>query len=474
VGTQRRWLVCALLASALVAPACGNRLSHEEVLAQNGVGAAGQRAAGGAVGAGDGSAGGDTVSGAAQGSADATGANGGTGGGSGAGAVAGTSGGGAGGTGTGAETASGAGAGTKAPLKIAMVGWLSGIGGQTTTPARDVLVAWSKWVNAKGGINGHPVQLYVADDGGNEARSVSIVRDLYENKHIIALVYYGSGSAVAVANYAKSVSLPIIGGVTVEAVWNQNPMMFPASASTDGHFWGAAKLALDAGAKKVATVYCTEVSSCQQSNDTFVKYAKELGLEVVYQGRISFTQPDYTAECLQMHNAGAQAVVPVTENSSIVRLAQSCDRQGYKPTWDLSTTNDGMVKLPQFDNAIGAVISFPWFLHGDSPAIAEYTQALQKYAPGRVDDGVDFQSGAWVAGKLFERAAAKVSDNPTKDEILEGLWAMRGESLGGLLPGGLARTFTRNQPTPETFCVFDPRIQGGKWVAPRGTTPICR
>jgi branched-chain amino acid transport system substrate-binding protein len=329
-------------------------------------------------------------------------------------------------------------------------------------------------VNAKGGINGHPVNLLIADDGGNESRSVSIVQDFVENKHAVALVNYSGGSAVGVSNYAKSKGVPIIGGNIIEPVWTQNPMMFPTNAATEGHFWGAARQAKNAGVTKIATVFCTEVTACQQSNDTFVKFAQDEGLQVVYQGRISFTQPDYTADCLQMKGNGAQVVVPITENSSTVRLAQSCGRQDYKPVYDLQAVNDGMAQIPEFDNAIGNLAYFPWFLHSGSPALDEYVQALQKYAPNNVTYGVDVQGGGWMAGKLFEQAAQGVSDNPTSQEILEGLWKMNGETLGGLLQGGVARTFTRDQPTPETYCVYATKIQGGAWAAPDGLSPVCR
>jgi len=359
-------------------------------------------------------------------------------------------------------------------LIVGMVGWLSGIGGGTGTYSRDVLVAWSKSVNAKGGINGHPIQLYVADDGGDDSRSVSIVRDFVENKHVIALLDYFGGSAVGVGNYVKTKNVPIIGGNIIEPVWSQNPMLFPQNAGTEGHFWGAAKLAVAAGVKKVATVYCTEVSACSQSNDTFLKYAQAAGLQVVYQGRISFTQPDYTADCLQMRNAGAQAVVPITENTSTIRLAQSCGRQQFHPIYDLQAVDDAVATIPEFEGSIGNLASFPWFLHSGSPPLAEYGQALQNYAPSHLNDGVDSQTDGWLAGKIFEKAAANVSDNPTSQEILAGLWGMKNESLGGLLEGGDVRTYTQGQPTPDTFCVYATKVQGGKWLAPQDLTPTCR
>lgn len=475
-------LAAGLTASILVVvvAGCGNRLSRDEILAQNvttgdasssGVDAGEDRAAGADAGAGD--TGGDDVTGPGE---AAAGADPGAGSAPAAGSVGATAGlaGGAGGGAGGGTAPAAQGGGAKKPIVIGMVGWLSGIGGQTSAATRDVVVAWSKSVNAKGGIKGHPVQLLVADDGGNESRSLSIARDFVENKGAVALLAYSGGSAVAVSNYAKSKNIPVVGGSVIEQLWTQNPMMFPQNSATDGHFWGAAKLAADRGVKKVATVYCAEVPACQQSNETFVKHAKSLGLQVVYEGRISFTQPDYTAECLQMRSAGVESVVPITENSSTVRLAQSCSRQDFKPIYNIQAANTSMEKVPEFDGAIGNLAYFPWFLYGGAPALDEYGEALKKFAPNRITNGVDAMAGGWMAGKIFERAAQNVSDNPTSAEILEGLWAMKGFDVGGLQPGGMARTFNRNQPTGETFCVYETKITGGKWTAPRGLNPVCR
>jgi branched-chain amino acid transport system substrate-binding protein len=160
-----------------------------------------------------------------------------------------------------------------------VVGFYSGVGGLTAARIRDTVAAWAKAVNARGGIAGHPVQLLVADDGGNESRSVAIVRDFVENKKAIALVGYAGGTAVAVANYARSKRVPVVGGLVIEPVWNTNPMMFPTIASFEGHFFGVAKAAQAAGVRKVATVYCGDVQACAQNNDAFVRGARAVGLE---------------------------------------------------------------------------------------------------------------------------------------------------------------------------------------------------
>jgi branched-chain amino acid transport system substrate-binding protein len=458
--------VVLLVALAGLSAGCGSRLSETEIQAQNTVpGAAPVAVAANPVrGAGVADDGGEAAAtdagGSGTGPVASTGSEGATG---------------ASASGSGpAASAAGASAGSKAPITIGFVGWLSGVGGPSILPARDAWVAWSKMVNAKGGINGHPVRLLVGDDGGNQSRSVAVVRDFVENKGAIAISWYSVG-VDGVANYAKSKNIPVIGSGAGEAPWLNNPMMFPPGPILDGSTWGTARLLKDAGIKRVAVVYCAESTTCQQTGQKSISSAKELGLEVVYTAQISFSQPDYTGECLQMRNANAEAVIPISENTSVVRLAQSCGRQNYHPRWNVSVVTGTQAKqVRDFEGGIAAAPNFPWFLTSGSAAVEEYASAIRTYAPNRVSDGSPPQTAGWLSAKIFEKAAARVSDQPTSQDILEGLWAMKNETFGGLAPAGLARTFTKNQPTPETFCVFEARIERGGWVAPRGLTPVCR
>ena len=76
-----------------------------------------------------------------------------------------------------------------------------------------------------------------------------------------------------------------------------------------------------------------------------------------------------------------------------------------------------------------------------------------------------------MTGKLFEKAAANLPDNPTSEDILRGLWAMRNETLGGL-SGPL--TFIEGQPAAPLTCYWPVRAKDGKWVAPTGGQGVCK
>ncbi|MDQ1424820.1 MAG: branched-chain amino acid transport system substrate-binding protein, partial [Acidimicrobiaceae bacterium] len=59
------------------------------------------------------------------------------------------------------------------PIKVGNIGIYSGVGGAVTRNGLSALKAWEQSVNAQGGVAGHPVQVVVADDGGDPAQSLA-------------------------------------------------------------------------------------------------------------------------------------------------------------------------------------------------------------------------------------------------------------------------------------------------------------
>lgn len=444
-----------LLCLAMVTAACGNRLSHEEILGQNVVRESGPGRAAGPNDAATGS-----VTGAA---ADGTGTGTDTGTGTGSQTTV-----------PGAATPGGAvAAGQGAPLRIGLIGSLSGLAGTVLNPARDAWVAWQRTVNAAGGIDGHHIELLTGDDGGDAATSLSIARDFVEHQGVVALTYIGQSTVLG--DYAAKMSVPIVGTITSGEVWTHNPFVFAPFGSGDTISFGAARLMRLSGAKKIATLYCAESGDCADGNDRLVSYAQKEGLEIVAQIQYSVTAPDYTAECLRLRNAGAQAVLPMGDNSSLVRMVQSCARQNVHLTWVIPSADDSMAAIPEFEGSIALTPVFPWFIRSGSPAIDEYVRALQTYAPDRLAHGTAYQAWGWQSAKLLEAAArGHLSAKPTSQDILNGLWSLHGETFGGLASGAAARSYAKGQPSVDSFCVFNTRIVHGAWTAPQGLTPECR
>ena len=179
-------------------------------------------------------------------------------------------------------------------------------------------------------------------------------------------------------------------------------------------------------------------------------------------------QPDFTAECIQAQSRGVKAFTLLADSNSVRRLASSCTRQGFKPAYfaySLSITTD-LERDLNLEGLVAVQATFPWVL-ADTPQTLAYQAAMKRFAPSvGLSSGV---SQAWTAGKLLERALAGRSE-VSRTSIVEGLWGLANETLGGLAP---PLTFRRDQPAPAAQCFFVMEIVKGKWAAPQGANVEC-
>jgi branched-chain amino acid transport system substrate-binding protein len=215
---------------------------------------------------------------------------------------------------------------------------------------------------------------------------------------------------------------------------------------------------------------CREATACARGDKIYKAYAPQLGFDVVYQAQSSIAQPDFTAECLNAKAAGAEVFFVLMDINSLGRIAGACARQGYRPTFAFhqNTAVPANAANPALENAAIAGTAFPWFAN-DTVATAEFQSLMARYAPGMPVIGN--HAVGWVAAKLFERATQNLSEPPTAAAILDGLWSIRNDDLGGLT---YPLTFIKDEPAPTRICWFDIRIRNGGFIAPNGPRASCR
>lgn len=364
--------------------------------------------------------------------------------------------------------------GGRSPAVIASVSTTSGPIGSVVLPGIQAVQTWVRYVNARGGVNGHPVKLLVYDDGADPARHQAHKRQAIEKDKVIAFVHNAEGAAGQQSvPYINEKRVPVIGGDAGEEYYYQSPMYFPqASFARTLYATGVYSTAAQAkalGKRKLAVLACVEVKPCTESDEVFAELAPGEGLDQVYRGKGSLTQPDFTAECLAVRNAGAEIFVVILDPNSITRVAASCARQGYRPIYAslVSLILDRFKDDPNLDGMLAASNVFPYFQTG-TPATDEFQAAIRQYGQGIIP-GVSL-AGGWVSAKLFERAAAALPEPPTSDSVLRGLWAIQNDNLGGLTS---PLTFRENQPALRVACWYDMAIQNKAWSSP-GMKLHCR
>jgi branched-chain amino acid transport system substrate-binding protein len=356
-------------------------------------------------------------------------------------------------------------AGTKSEIVLGSFGVASGVLGVVSGPAPPAIRAWSAAVNAAGGVNGHPVRVILADDNADPARSLAIVRRLVEQDKVLAFLNDYSFTLPAVLPYLEQHKIPIIGSIGGDASGDHSPMMFnPMTGPDVGQAWGFILNALTQapGKKKVGILYCREASICAIIKDGFKKLLPYEGLEVVYEAFVSLAQPDYTGEMLQAKQAGAEIILPLVDTASVHRLVSSGRRQNYDPAYvgTYNLNQDAVYAFP--DTLEGVFLTSRVGAWDTSPLLGFYREAMDRYQP-KGPRG-DLGAGVFVVGKLFaEKIGPFIAEPPTTSQILDGLYSLKNEKLGGLLPGiGFARD---SGHVDTNQCIVPVRFTGGKFRA---------
>jgi branched-chain amino acid transport system substrate-binding protein len=353
--------------------------------------------------------------------------------------------------------------GKKSEILLGSFGAESGVLGAVSGPAPPALRAWPAYMNAKGGINGHPVRVILGDDNADPARSLAIVRQMVEQDHVIAFLNDYSFTLSAVTKYLEDKQIPDIGSIGGDPAGDHSAMVFhPLVGPDKGQAWGfLLNVATQTDKKKLAILYCREAATCAVQMASFKKLLPWNGLEEVYEAQVSLAQPDYTAEMIQAQRAGAEVIVSLVDSASVARLAQSAHRQGYNPVFaGTYNLNQDLVYAggKDVDGLLLTSRTPPW---DSSPKMQFYRDAMDRYQP-RAYRG-DLGGGVFVVGRLLEEKIGPfIAEPPTTAQILQGLYALHDETLGGLLPGvGFihGEHFTTNQ------CVVPVKLTGGKFVA---------
>ena len=366
-----------------------------------------------------------------------------------------------------------------APVALGQVGTFSGLAGAVSAAARTTEAIWAQDVNARGGLACHPVTVYARDDGGDPARAAALVRELHAQTKVVALI--DSVVVFSIAGFRTAVEdlkLPVIGGELLAPDWNESPYMFPQGAGFFDQIVGFLKQGVEMGKKKIATLYCVEVTACSEG----IAYGRSTGVkkaggELVYDSAISLTQTDFTAQCQNAKNAGADQMVLGMDGSAMTRVARSCAAIGYRPLFSgiggtISSAQAADPTLRSFGLAVASGVA-PW-TETDTPGLKAYREALTRYAPSLQPDGASIQ--AWVSGKLLEAAIAGVAAKAragavTSTLILEGLATVKNEDLDGLT-GPI--TFTPNQKSAKSSgCVYYVLLTTAGWTAPKGSRAVC-
>jgi branched-chain amino acid transport system substrate-binding protein len=362
------------------------------------------------------------------------------------------------------------------PVKVGLICSCSGPFASSLGAVPDVAKAWSTYINNQGGINGHPVEVIVADDGADATKSQQLVKKLVEKDKVIAIIDEDASFDATWADYVTEKGIPVTGGVSFTVPMTSNANFFPAGGNLAAVTYGLVKMMEEAGTKKLALMPCAEAPLCDGYGGQIsrVSDAVGAGIDIVYETKVSASAASYTSLCLAAKEAGADAMYVGHAGQVVERVVNECVLQGFTPkqfqvggdvvnSWEKNPNMDGVpisqLHLPLHDTTTEGGKTF--------------ADAIAKYAPDLPESsswaGSDMET--WIGLQLFAAAAneAKVTPTSTGADVKKGLYAIAGTTLDGLTP---PLPYKEGEPTLIN-CYFNESIENGEWTTPGGAAPVC-
>ncbi|MGQ0465124.1 MAG: ABC transporter substrate-binding protein [Sporichthyaceae bacterium] len=337
----------------------------------------------------------------------------------------------------------------KSVVKVGVVGTFSGpVGGLVKDTVTGIRV-WAQDVNLRGGVNGHPVEVLVGDDGGDPARYISLQRQFVEQKGVIAFVYgtlgFSPNGNNKYLNSKKIFTFGTEGGL--DQAYKEPYVLSPqptGHVNADSILYALSKVALPKGKTKLAAFSCSDFGLCDNFDDQWTdpETLKQIGFVPTVSGRPSLTQPDYTSQCLAAKNAGAEVVMMALDTASLRRFASDCIRQNYNPIFGTADTLalGNLPEDPKVEGLIVAAKNTSW-IATEVPGVKALHTAVAKFLPGTIVSG-GFANG-WTIAKFFEAAAQNLPDNPTPEDVANGVYSIKNNNLDGMT---YPITMTRGKP----------------------------
>ncbi|MEU0389698.1 ABC transporter substrate-binding protein [Streptomyces chartreusis] len=365
-----------------------------------------------------------------------------------------------------------------APLRVGIItSATSPVGGSAFTGPRDGAKAWFDRLNARGGIDGRPVEVRLCDDGGSGVGNNECVHRLVEEDKVVALVAT-TALDYAGASRVSRARVPDIGGQPIGSAYDTYPHLYgiygshaPRDGTTgwDGKLYGGTEVyryfKREHGARTAAVVSYNQSASAAYAR-LVERGLRAEGYKVVTE-QVDFALPNFRAVAADLKEQGADLVFDAIDSHGNARLCQAMDEVGAHVTakvtnvqnWT-STVGHAYRDAPRCRNALWATGSSRNYDDTGHPAVREFREATKD-----LKTHSQWQLEGWAAARWFTDAARSCARTGiTRACVDAAMNRSEGYTAGGLL---LPVGFQRRAEPPRTSraCLSVVRWQDGRgWV----------
>lgn len=369
------------------------------------------------------------------------------------------------------------------PIRVGIItSATSPVGGDTFTGSRDGAKAYFDRLDARGGIEGHPVEVRLCDDGGSGVGNNACVHQLVDEDKVVALVAT-TALDYAGASRVSHARVPDIGGQPIGSAYDTYPHLYGIYGSLapragtpgwGGQLYGGTEVyryfKRVQGARTAAVVSYNQAASAAYAR-LVEQGLKAEGYKVVTE-QVDFALPNFRAVAADLKQQGADLVFDAIDTHGNAQLCEAMDQVGAQviakvtnvQNWT-STVPEDYKNSPRCRNALWATGSSRDFDDTSQAAVRDFrdaTKGLKTHS--------QWQLEGWAAAMWFTDAArscARTKTGVTRACVDGFMNRSENYTADGLL---VPVSFERLAEPPKTrrTCLSVARWRDGKGWVPQG------
>ncbi|MGW3310399.1 ABC transporter substrate-binding protein [Streptomyces sp. NPDC001073] len=367
------------------------------------------------------------------------------------------------------------------PIRVGIItSATSPVGGDTFTGPRDGAKAYFDRLDARGGIDGHPVEVRLCDDGGSGVGNNACVHQLIDEDKVVALVAT-TALDYAGASRVSHARVPDIGGQPIGAAYDTYPHLYGIYGSLapragtpgwGGRLYGGTEVyryfRREQGARTAAVVSYNQAASAAYAR-LVEQGLKAEGYRVVTE-QVDFALPNFRAAAADLKQQGADLVFDAIDTHGNAQLCRAMDEVGANvvakvtnvQNWT-STVPEDYKNSPRCRNALWATGSSRDFDDTSHAAVRDFRDATKG-----LKTHTQWQLEGWGAAMWFTDAARSCAKTGVTRACVDAFMdRSENYTADGLL---VPVSFERLAAPPRTrrTCLSVARWQDGRGWVPQG------
>ena len=192
------------------------------------------------------------------------------------------------------------------PFRIGVSVSLTGVFGKDGSLVKDAYTLWMETVNAKGGINGHPVELIFYDDKSDASTGAKLTEQLIVSDKVdLLLGGFGSNALFAASPVAEKYAYPLIsGGASSDKLFERGfKYYFSTLGKATEEVRGCVEMFQAVNPKpKTAAIVGADILFTSLACEGFKKYCAASGIEVIHYELFPMALEDYNSLLAKVKN----------------------------------------------------------------------------------------------------------------------------------------------------------------------------